>query len=39
MERWKRGKLEELISECEAIQTRLNNSVKNKKTIRKLSVD
>jgi len=28
---WKQGKLEELISECEAIQTRLKKAVKSKK--------
>ena len=31
MEWWKHGKLEELISECEAIQKRLKRSVKTKK--------
>jgi len=31
MEWWKHGKLEELISECEAIQKRLKKSVKAKK--------
>jgi len=31
MEWWKQGKLEELISECEAIQTRLKKAVKSKK--------
>jgi len=30
MEWWKHGKLEELISECEAIQKRLKRSVKTK---------
>jgi len=30
MEWWKHRKLQELISECEAIQTRLKKSVKNK---------
>jgi len=40
MEWWKHGKLEELISECEAIQTRLKRSVKTKNNqTRKLSVD
>jgi len=34
MEWWKHGKIEELISECEAIQNRLKRSVKTKKTIR-----
>ena len=31
MEWWKHGKIEELISECEAIQKRLKRSVKTKK--------
>jgi len=31
MQWWKHGKLEELISECEAIQQRLKRSVKTKK--------
>jgi len=31
MEWWKHGKLEELISECEAIQKRLKRSVKTNK--------
>ena len=31
MEWWKHGKLEELLSECEAIQTRLKKSFKTKK--------
>ena len=31
MEWWKHGKLEELTSECEAIQKRLKRSVKTKK--------
>ena len=31
MEFWKHGKLEELIAECEAIQTRLKKSFKTKK--------
>jgi len=30
MEWWKHDKLEELISPCEAMQTRLNKSVKKK---------
>jgi len=40
MEWWKHGKLEELISECEAIQKRLKRSIKTKNNqTRKLSVD
>jgi len=37
MEWWEHGKLQELISECEAIQTRLKKSVinNNKKSDRK----
>ena len=31
IEWWKHGKIEELISECEAIQKRLERSVKTKK--------
>jgi len=31
MEWWKQGKLEELISECEALQKRLKKSVKTRK--------
>jgi len=40
MEWWKHGNLEELISECEAIQKRLEISVKTKNNqTRKISVD
>jgi len=40
MEWWKHGKLEELISECEAIQKRLKSSFKTKNNqTRKFSVD
>jgi len=36
MEWWKQGKLEELLSECEAVQTRLKKSlfIQHQKTIR-----
>jgi len=36
MEWWKHGKLQELISECEAIQTRLKKSVNTKKQLESL---